>query len=1170
MAKAGAGEWVDASAGLLSSGFTRKRCIGRYGKIEQQTLSFQLQAVTGLRAIALQIITSASDIRARVTWDDGTPYFIGTIRPSASLKADSILRPVSLEIIDDSYFLEYTYSGSALSLYGSSSSYKIICSTPAESLVHWLVAKCMIGSSATAAFSSSDIQIASDVDQAKTSEGLNLEPGDTIKDNLDAMLYEYGLQYRFDESGILHVMKSAVDSLSSITDLVTDSLMKNSLTMKRSDSSSDGSKVTYQTVQSGICRVAEHSISDPKYADSKTLGRGYEWLNSGEVWPPSDGSDEVTLSSTDLNSSARTLLRIDLSTMTAVSEHEYVSGFLGIGKSSTDCSRYMTQDVSDSSIWHLYMVAHADKVLVRKFYANAKCWYLDSGRSSSVVYPGKSPIEHDAVYVHSLTDADALARRLKAQVDSGELEYTCTMLKASGLALAPGQALHLVSATVGIDTYVRVVSVTDAGDSCEDLLSTVVMEGIEALEDVQGDPSSSVTGYISSLGSAALALTPDIATIDQGDEVSEVTVKASGDAVELLGGTLTWYLNGTLTANTGNAYSIPIASLATGTNAVTVDCAIDGVDFGSEPLTAGCSIVLASFTPIIQYVIGTDPDAYPVETIYFWGEGQIMWGSQEVGSAGIGYDTPPAIVEGEYIWVLISTDGGSTWSYSRFTGESGISVTLGKSSVSIPCGEDGAVADAMSIEIPVNSFSGSTRVPCTIAVGSLPSGMTLTSVTPGTASSAGSVALSVASGATLDSASSGQIVLTVATTAGGGSSTAVSFSWAKSLAGQDAASATLGLDTVPIPCTARGLTDGSMQMTIPVYASRGSSKAAGAIAVSGLPDGMSLSSKTDPTASADGQAILAVASGSSLGGQDSGSVAIAVTIGVQTFVKAFSWVKQMAGADGKLDQIGLLATDGSSASYPALQIAGYDIEGAATEDLGFILYKGVQCWMTSALGTFAKTGDGVIFIDVSAATESSPAAVSFGRLALKTVTVNGAAASKLVIQDFETGTELVGYDSVDSSKVMIGEFSISGTDDAYGNAFEHAELKTPAPVWAFVNSDFTKILARSGSGSTAEAEAWAEALGVSQYYQTLAVSKLLAGVIFSHEIIITDGGSIHSEYYNADGTVNEASSADSGFFTGASGQIKGYNGEFDGFISVDHAFVKKGVFRRDRFYPERF
>jgi len=96
------------------------------------------------------------------------------------------------------------------------------------------------------------------------------------------------------------------------------------------------------------------------------------------------------------------------------------------------------------------------------------------------------------------------------------------------------------------------------------------------------------------------------------------------------------------------------------------------------------------------------------------------------------------------------------------TGPGAISVVCGNESVSIPCTNGGLVAKAFDITIPFAAYQGTSRIACTIANPTLPSGMTKKSSSDATTSADGSLVISVAANGTLGAAAtmSGEVTLT--------------------------------------------------------------------------------------------------------------------------------------------------------------------------------------------------------------------------------------------------------------------------------------------------------------------------------------------------------------------------------------------------------------------------
>ena len=121
---------------------------------------------------------------------------------------------------------------------------------------------------------------------------------------------------------------------------------------------------------------------------------------------------------------------------------------------------------------------------------------------------------------------------------------------------------------------------------------------------------------------------------------------------------------------------------------------------------------------------------------------------------------------------------------SGSAGTGGLSVILGNEAQTIACSASGTVSAELSITIPFTGYVGITQTACTCTVGTLPSGMTVKTNTAATATAAGSLVLTVASGATLGGASvlNGTIDLTFTIS---GKSVVKKFGWTKSNKGSN-------------------------------------------------------------------------------------------------------------------------------------------------------------------------------------------------------------------------------------------------------------------------------------------------------------------------------------------------------------------------------------------------
>jgi len=122
------------------------------------------------------------------------------------------------------------------------------------------------------------------------------------------------------------------------------------------------------------------------------------------------------------------------------------------------------------------------------------------------------------------------------------------------------------------------------------------------------------------------------------------------------------------------------------------------------------------------------------------------------------------------------------------SGSGGLSVILSNEAQTIPCTSGGAVTAAMNVTIPFTAYEGIEQKAATCTVGTLPSGVTVKSNTPATATAAGSVVLTFAKNATLGGASvlTGTIPLTFSVS---GQSVVKNFAWTKANAGTSGTSA---------------------------------------------------------------------------------------------------------------------------------------------------------------------------------------------------------------------------------------------------------------------------------------------------------------------------------------------------------------------------------------------
>lgn len=112
-----------------------------------------------------------------------------------------------------------------------------------------------------------------------------------------------------------------------------------------------------------------------------------------------------------------------------------------------------------------------------------------------------------------------------------------------------------------------------------------------------------------------------------------------------------------------------------------------------------------------------------------------------------------------YIRIPISIDGlvffkDITWTLSiqgadGLQGQAALNLVIGNESQNIPCNKDGITPEQMLIEIPFSGYRGFDRVPVSVVVGILPSGITTASIENSTSEKDGLITLNVKDGADL-------------------------------------------------------------------------------------------------------------------------------------------------------------------------------------------------------------------------------------------------------------------------------------------------------------------------------------------------------------------------------------------------------------------------------------
>ena len=127
-------------------------------------------------------------------------------------------------------------------------------------------------------------------------------------------------------------------------------------------------------------------------------------------------------------------------------------------------------------------------------------------------------------------------------------------------------------------------------------------------------------------------------------------------------------------------------------------------------------------------------------------------------------------------------------------GVNGISMGLGNYQDVLPCNTNGTTSEARDLTIPFYGYSGIQRIPTTATVGTLPTGITVKSNTPATATNNGVLVLTVANNSDLGNATrlSGEITITLSCTYNTQTqSIEQKYTWTKNVKARDGANAVI-------------------------------------------------------------------------------------------------------------------------------------------------------------------------------------------------------------------------------------------------------------------------------------------------------------------------------------------------------------------------------------------
>lgn len=240
--------------------------------------------------------------------------------------------------------------------------------------------------------------------------------------------------------------------------------------------------------------------------------------------------------------------------------------------------------------------------------------------------------------------------------------------------------------------------------------------------------------------------------------------------------------------------------------------------------------------------------------------------------------------------------------------------------------------------------------------------------------------------------------------------------------GDDATNVVCGNEAQTISCTDQGVVVATTGIVIPFAGYKGNARAACTVACGTLPDGMSVTSNTAATTSADGSLVLSAAANSTLGGTDNGIINLTFTCNSKTFAKKFSWAKVKSGGDAYT-----VVLSNESHTFPASNSAA--IQSSTTIEVS--AYKGATA-VTPSIGTITGQVTGLT-TEVSGTTITVKAATTLttqnGVLTIP-VTVDG----KPFTKKFSWSLAKAGADSTAYSLIISHAAVVKTTSNTYSPA----------------------------------------------------------------------------------------------------------------------------------------
>ena len=635
--------YIETSAGemkfpVLRDGFTLKLAAGAGGKHSSSSCQVSTRGSEALQAI----MYASGLVDAYIEDDSGNTIFTGVIRPYASITASQMhLGNLQLEVLDYTEKLhkkvyakpdsEDTWIEESEVIFEDRWDGYKVCDpdNPTESIVHELCKLCGI----------TDIEAPKiDVTLARFS----LTSGEYLDDVLGTLLYEYIYDYRFDETGKMHVYQTGtiIDvSFDENGDVIDGStvyhrlsssktvqVFRNSLKISRDDEKVDGALVKYNKYKTRANVPIREIQNDlltmwitPIPVQYNIYGTWYDW-DLSQIQEGDDGED------------------IELSNFWG--KVERIEGAAWGGPSGPVTITNATEEGGNIEYHGTWWVEAWAKLSV-KIYADVTYYRTET---RTVGYAGENAEEYSAKYIDAIEHALCLATAIRERASKGSFTYSFDSLEK----LTPGDVVTIDEKDIsGVQTKARIVKRTAKDETG---LYQYEAEGYEDVtfripevdRDEDPDKPWEQPGFI-------LLTVSDDTVIPEEEDSTPIYAEVSGILFNRYGATPQWYLNGVLMQGyTSLNIQFSKQMLAPGVNRLRVTGLYEGETYYAERT--------------INYIV-TDLDIQM--------QFAVVPSGQSPDSSTVWQDTQPTPGAGEVVWMRFKTSTSDDWIVMKMTAEDG-------------------------------------------------------------------------------------------------------------------------------------------------------------------------------------------------------------------------------------------------------------------------------------------------------------------------------------------------------------------------------------------------------------------------------------------------------------------------------------------------------------------